>query len=44
MGYDCKYMNRALELAKIAADEGEVPVGAVVVHDGKIIGEGEKRS
>ena len=25
------FMHRALELAKKAADEGEVPVGAVVV-------------
>lgn len=36
------YMKRALELAKLAAAEGEVPVGAVVVHKktGRIIGEG----
>lgn len=36
------YMGRALELAKTAADEGEAPVGAVVVRlsDGKIVGEG----
>ena len=35
------YMNRALELAKIAFDIGEVPVGAVVISpDGEIIGEG----
>jgi len=34
-------MNRALELAKIAFDKGEVPVGAVVISpDGEIIGEG----
>lgn len=33
-------MTRAIELARIAAQEGEVPVGAVVVKDGKIIGEG----
>ncbi|MBR2284428.1 MAG: nucleoside deaminase [Ruminococcus sp.] len=40
-----KYMMRALELAQLAAAEGEVPVGAVVVHktDGKIIGEGRNR-
>ena len=36
-----RYMNRALELAKIAFDKGEVPVGAVVISpDGEIIGEG----
>lgn len=35
-----KFANRALELARHAAALGEVPVGAVVVHDGRIIGEG----
>lgn len=36
------YMERALELARIAYSEGEVPVGAVVVKKttGEIIGEG----
>ena len=33
-------MRRALNLAKTAAERGEVPVGAVVVKDGVIIGEG----
>lgn len=33
-------MRRALALAQQAADQGEVPVGAVVVKDGAIIGEG----
>lgn len=33
-------MRRALELAAKAGDLGEVPVGAVVVKDGAIIGEG----
>lgn len=33
-------MLRAIELAKIAFEKGEVPVGAVIVKDGKIIGEG----
>lgn len=33
-------MARALELAQKAFDAGEVPVGAVVVRDQKIIGEG----
>lgn len=36
-------MERALELARRAEDEGEVPVGAVVVRDGVIIGEGWNR-
>ncbi len=34
---DITYMNLALALAKQAADLGEVPVGAVMVKDGKII-------
>jgi tRNA(adenine34) deaminase len=33
-------MRRALDLAERAAAEGEVPVGAVLVRDGEIIGEG----
>lgn len=33
-------MRRALVLADRAADEGEVPVGAVVVRDGVLVGEG----
>ena len=31
------YMNLALDQAKLAASEGEVPVGAVIVKDGEII-------
>jgi len=34
------FMMRALELAQKAYDMGEVPVGAVVVKENKIIGEG----
>lgn len=37
------FMRRALTLAKEAAQEGEVPVGAVVVKDGVIVGEGRNR-
>jgi len=37
------FMRRAIELARRAADEGEVPVGAVVVLDGAIVGEGWNR-
>lgn len=40
---DMKYMSMAIALAKQAADEGEVPVGAVIVHDGKVIGTGRNR-
>ncbi len=35
-----QWMQRALELAQQAEAEGEVPVGAVIVLDNKIIGEG----
>ena len=35
-----KFMTECIALAKKAASLGEVPVGAVVVKDGKIIGEG----
>jgi tRNA(adenine34) deaminase len=37
------FMRRALELARRAQQEGEVPVGAVVVADGQVIGEGWNR-
>lgn len=37
---ESRFMTRAIELAKIAAAHGEVPVGAVIVKDGEIIGEG----
>jgi tRNA(adenine34) deaminase len=40
---DERFMLRALELARRARDEGEVPVGAVVVADGAIVGEGWNR-
>jgi len=36
-------MRRALELARRAEAEGEVPVGSVVVLDGKVAGEGWNR-
>ena len=36
---DIKFMSKALELAKIAAAKGEVPVGCVIVKDGGIIAE-----
>lgn len=37
---DLSYMQLALQLAQIAAQNGEVPVGAIVVKDGVIIGRG----
>ena len=36
-------MARALELAQQAANQGEVPIGAVVVMDGLAVGEGYNR-
>jgi tRNA(adenine34) deaminase len=40
---DEQFMRRALELARDAAVSGEVPVGALVVKDGEIVGEGYNR-
>jgi tRNA(Arg) A34 adenosine deaminase TadA len=37
-------MQRCLELAALAAAEGESPVGSVIVKDGKIIGEAYEKS
>lgn len=37
------FMRRALDEARRAEDRGEVPVGAVVVADGKIIGRGHNK-
>jgi tRNA(adenine34) deaminase len=38
-----KMMEEALALAQQAAESGEVPVGAIVVKDGQIIGRGANR-
>ncbi len=38
-----EFMRLAMDLAKAAAAEGEVPVGAVVVKDGKVVGTGRNR-
>ncbi len=37
---DIRFMQYALELAQAAAQAGEVPVGAIIVKDGVIIGRG----
>lgn len=37
---DAKWMRLCLELARQAADIGEVPVGAIVVREAEILGEG----
>jgi len=41
---DFTFMQRAYELAQQAEQHDEIPVGAVVVHQGKIIGEGFNQS
>ena len=41
---DIAHMRAALAEAEKAADAGEIPVGAVVVRDGEIIGSGHNRS
>ncbi len=38
-----RFMLRALALAREAAQAGEVPVGAVLVREGQILGEGRNR-
>ncbi|MEE1019153.1 MAG: tRNA adenosine(34) deaminase TadA [Acutalibacteraceae bacterium] len=43
MAYNEQFMRRCIELANNAAAGGDVPVGAVVVRNGEIIGEGINR-
>ncbi len=40
MDEDILYMQQALEEAKVAKSKGEIPVGTVVVCDGRIIAKG----
>ena len=40
MNQDSKWMSYAIDLAKQAGNSGEVPVGAVVVQNGVVIGQG----
>lgn len=35
-----RWMRAAIQLARQAFDEGEVPIGSVIVHNDRIIGEG----
>lgn len=39
-----KYINRCLALGHKAAEEGESPVGSIIVKNGVIIGEGYEKS
>src|SRR6267154_632773 len=41
---DASWMQLALEQARLAAEAGEVPVGALIVKDGEIIGQGHNRN
>ena len=41
--FDKRFMDEALSLAKTAGEAGEVPVGAVIVHNGEIVGTGINR-
>jgi tRNA(adenine34) deaminase len=41
---DAAWMELALEQAALAAQAGEVPVGALVIKDGEIIGRGHNRN
>lgn len=40
---DSRWMGLALREARKAARQGEVPIGAVIVHDGSVIGRGYNR-
>lgn len=38
-----RFMYQALELAREAAEDGEVPVGCVIVREGQVVGSGRNR-
>jgi len=44
MESDIKFMEQALEEARSAADAGEVPIGAVLVYDSKILARSGNRT
>lgn len=44
MEQDEKFMKEALREAKLAADAGEIPIGAVMVWKGRIIGRGHNQT
>lgn len=37
------FLDAALEEARIGRDEGGIPIGSVLVHDGEIVGRGHNR-
>lgn len=41
---DLEFMRAALEEARVASGRGEVPIGAVIVHDGRIIARAGNRT
>ncbi len=43
LGFDEKFMRQAFKEAEKAFADDEVPVGCVIVHDGRIIGRGRNR-
>lgn len=40
---DSQWMHEAIAEARAAADAGEVPIGAVIVHEGEIVARGQNR-
>ena len=44
MDADLEFMQQALQEARSAADAGEIPIGAVLVHDAKIIARSGNRT
>ena len=43
MSTDAQWMQEALAEARSAADAGEVPVGAIILFNGEVIGRGQNR-
>jgi tRNA(adenine34) deaminase len=44
MDIDLQFMQAALEEARAAGDAGEVPIGAVLIHDGRILARSGNRT
>ena len=44
MEQDEKFMREALREAHLAAEDGEIPIGAVIVWKGRIIGRGHNQT